>query len=64
MATGGTASSVEQMLIKKNKEVTGLVIVIELQDLGGENILKCPVDSVVSFNMKLMGKIENDLANR
>ena len=49
LATGGTASSVEQMLIEENKEVTGLVIVIELQDLGGRNILKCPVDSVAPF---------------
>ena len=49
LATGGTASSVEKMLIEENKKVTGLVIVVELLDLGGRNILNCPVDSVVSF---------------
>ena len=49
LATGGTASSVEKMLIKENKKVTGLVVVVELLDLEGRKILNCPVDSVVSF---------------
>ena len=49
LATGGTAASVEKMLIDKNKKVTGLVIVVELLDLEGRKILNCPVDSVVSF---------------
>ncbi len=49
LATGGTASSVEKMLIKENKKVTGLVVVVELLDLEGRKVLHCPVDSVVSF---------------
>lgn len=49
LATGGTASSVEKMLIKENKKVTGLVVVVELLDLEGRKILNCPVDSVVSY---------------
>ena len=35
LATGGTASSVEKMLIEENKKVTGLVVVVELSDLEG-----------------------------
>ena len=49
LATGGTASSVEKMLTEENKKVTGLVVVVELSDLEGRKLLKCPVDSLVSF---------------
>ncbi len=49
LATGGTASSVQKMLVEENKEVTGLVVVVELSDLEGRKILDCPVDSVVRF---------------
>ena len=49
LATGGTASSVEKMLTQENKKVTGLVVVVELSDLEGRKLLKCPVDSVVNF---------------
>ncbi len=49
LATGGTASSVEKMLIEENKKVTGLVVVVELLDLEGRKILNCPVHSLVSF---------------
>ena len=49
LATGGTASSVEKMLIEESKEVTGLVVVVELSDLKGRKALNCAVNSVVSF---------------
>ena len=49
LATGGTASSVEKMVTEENKKVTGLVVVVELSDLEGRKLLKCPVDSLVSF---------------
>ena len=49
LATGGTASSVEKMLIQENKKVTGLVIIVELSDLEGRKNLSCPVDSLVCF---------------
>ena len=49
LATGGTASSVQKMLVEENKEVTGLVVVVELSDLEGRKILDCPVDSLVRF---------------
>ena len=49
LATGGTASSVEKMLIEESREVTGLVVVVELSELQGRKALNCPVNSVVSF---------------
>ena len=49
LATGGTSASVEKMLVEENKKVTGLVVVVELLDLGGRRALSCPVDSVISF---------------
>ena len=49
LATGGTASSVEKMLISQNKKVTGLIVIIELLDLKGRELLSCPVDSLITF---------------
>ena len=49
LATGGTASSVEKMLLEQSKEVTGLLVVVELEALGGSNLLNCEVFSQVKF---------------
>ena len=49
LATGGTASSVEKMLLENNKKITGLVVVVELLFLKGREKLNCSVDSVVTY---------------
>ena len=49
LATGGTASSVEKMLLEQSKEVTGLLVVVELEALGGSNLLNCEVFSQIKF---------------
>ena len=49
LATGGTASTVEKMLIEQSKIVTGLAVVVELLELQGSEKLNCPVRSIVSL---------------
>ena len=49
LATGGTASSVEQMLLENNKQITGLAVIVELLFLNGREKLNCPVDSIISY---------------
>ena len=49
LATGGTASSVEKMLLGQGKEVTGLSVVVELENLMGSKLLNCEVFSQVKF---------------
>lgn len=49
LATGGTAASVEELLLSQNKSVTGLVVVVELLDLDGRKKLKSEVGSVIKF---------------
>ena len=49
LATGGTASSVEKMLIENNKEITGLAVVVELLFLNGRDKLNCSVDSIITY---------------
>tara|TARA_Y100001970_G_C14043526_1_gene755079 strand:+ start:91 stop:618 length:528 start_codon:yes stop_codon:yes gene_type:complete len=50
LATGGTASAVEKMLLNQKKEVTGLAVVVELLELKGSSKLNCPVRSIVGLN--------------
>lgn len=50
LATGGTASCVEQILLECNKEVTGLSVIIELNSLKGRNKMKCDVSSEIKFD--------------
>ena len=40
LATGGTASSVEKMLLENNKKITGLAVVVELLFLKGREKIK------------------------
>ena len=47
LATGGTASCIEKMLISQNKNVTGLSVVVELNDLNGKENLNCSVKSQI-----------------
>ena len=49
LATGGTAASVEEMILSQNKSVTGLVVVVELLSLEGRKKFKSKVSSVINF---------------
>ena len=50
LATGGTAACVEKMLLKRNKEVKNLSVVVELPFLKGREKLDCDVQSVVKLD--------------
>ena len=49
IATGGTAKSVSSLLEKEGKNVTGLLTVVELNNLRGRDNFKFPVDSVIKI---------------
>ncbi len=49
LATGGTASAIEEMILSEKKIITGLCVVVELDDLQGKSKLKCQVISAVNF---------------
>ena len=45
LATGGTVKCVSEMLKDLNKEVSGLSVVVELEDLKGRDKFKFPVET-------------------
>ena len=49
LATGGTVKCVENLLIKENKKVLGLIVVIELVELLGKSKFNFPVESVLKY---------------
>ena len=49
LATGGTANCVSKILKSKNKEVSGLLVVVELKELGGRSKFKFPVESSIVY---------------
>ena len=49
LATGGTVNCVSKILKTNNKEVTGALIVVELEDLKARNNLDIPVQSIISL---------------
>ncbi len=49
LATGGTVNCVSNILKSKNKEVLGLLVVVELMDLNGRSKLNFPVESSIIF---------------
>ena len=49
LATGGTAGCVANLLKKNNKEVVGLLTVVELSELEGRKKFNFPVESVISL---------------
>ena len=49
LATGGTANCVSNLLESQDKEVTGLLVVVELKELGGRLKFKFPVESSISY---------------
>ena len=49
IATGGTAECVSKILDDNNKIVTGLLVVVELQELGGSLRFNYPVESILKY---------------
>ena len=49
LATGGTVNCVSNLLKSNNKEVTGLLVVVELLKLEGKSKLNFPTESIVAF---------------
>ena len=49
LATGGTVNCVSSLLEENNKEVKGLLVVIELLELKGRLNLKFPTESCITF---------------
>ena len=49
LATGGTVDCVKRLLKSNGKELTGLVTVVELLNLGGREKLNFPIESVIKF---------------
>ena len=53
LATGGTVNCVSNLLVSNNKEVAGLLVVVELMNLKGRLKLDFPVESSLSFWLKI-----------
>ena len=49
LATGGTVNCVSKLLENNDKEVVGLIVVIELMKLGGRLKLNFPIESSVFY---------------
>jgi len=49
LATGGTVECVAKLIQKNNREVSGLLVVVELLELGGRSKFKFPVESILSL---------------
>ena len=49
LATGGTVNCVSRLLQDQNKEILGLITVVELKKLNGRINLDFPVQSIISF---------------
>ncbi len=49
LATGGTVACVEKMLLKENKTITGVAVIIELLGLNGQDNLMSKVESIVKY---------------
>ena len=47
LATGGTVSCVSKLLERSDKEVKGLLVVVELQELRGRLKLNFPIESIL-----------------
>tara|TARA_Y100000766_G_C18670740_1_gene489841 strand:- start:49 stop:561 length:513 start_codon:yes stop_codon:yes gene_type:complete len=49
LATGGTVNCVSSLLEDNNKEIKGLLVVVELMELNGRSKLNFPVESSIIF---------------
>ena len=53
LAAGGTASCVANLLKSNGKKILGLLTVVELVKLKGRSKFKFPVESYISFWLKI-----------
>ena len=49
LATGGTVQCVANLLSKNNKQISGLITVVELVKLGGKSKMNFPVESIMKL---------------
>ena len=49
LATGGTVNCVSKMIRENQKEVTGLLVVVELLELNGRSKIEFPIESSLSI---------------
>lgn len=49
LATGGTVNCVSSLLEDNNKEIKGLLVVVELMELNGRSKLNFPIESSIIF---------------
>ena len=49
LATGGTVNCVSKILKRNSKEVTGLLVVVELMKLDGRTKLNFPIESYLAI---------------
>ena len=49
LATGGTVNCVSNILNDNEKEITGVLVVVELMELGGRSKIKFPIESSISL---------------
>ena len=49
LATGGTVNCVSKILKSNDKEIVGVLVVIELLKLEGKSVLDFPVESMISL---------------
>ena len=49
LATGGTVNCVSKLLEDNQKKVAGLLVVVELKELGGRSKFDFPVESFITF---------------
>ena len=49
LATGGTVNCLSEILKTKNKEVKGLLVVVELMELQGRSKFEFPIESYITF---------------
>ena len=49
LATGGTVNCVSKMIRENQKEVSGLVVVVELVELNGRSKIEFPIESSLSI---------------
>ena len=49
LATGGTVNCVSEMLEANDKDISGLLVVVELSKLKGRSKFDFPVESILSF---------------
>ena len=49
LATGGTVNCVKEILMESGKNVLGLAVVVELDELGGRSKFSFPVKSIINY---------------